>query len=154
MKYEFHPLADEYPMLTGWVYEKLKADLKENGQINRIALWQCKILDGRNRYKALMELDIEPVFKEMKFKSDEEARAWVRSMNDRRRHESLDVVKARSERKAKVAELRKEGKSTRAIAEEVGVSQKTIVQDIQGDTTVSPEPEPSANAVCSASNPA
>ena len=50
---------------------------------------------------------------------------------------------ARAERIKRVAEKRREGKSTRAIAEEEGISQPQVMHDLKeaGDTPVSPEPE-------------
>jgi hypothetical protein len=141
-QYEFHPLANAYPMMTGWEYEQLKRDLCENGQRNRIALYQGMILDGRNRYMALTALGIEPEFKEVFFEAEDAARAFVASMNDRRRHESNDVVRARTEqRRETVAKLRADGMSTRAIAEQVGVSKSQVDRDLSTvpPGTVQPE---------------
>lgn len=52
-------------------------------------------------------------------------------MNTARRHLSPEEVRAlRKSRVAKVAELRQQGKSTREIAEAVGVSQTQVVADL------------------------
>lgn len=131
MDYEFHPIANEYPMMSEWSYRLLVEDIKKNGQRTSIALYDGKILDGRNRYGACIELGIDPKFKDSGCKSDEEARAFVESMNDRRRHESEDALKQRIERRKKVVELRGQGKSTRAIAEEVGVSRGAVENDLR-----------------------
>ena len=58
--YEFHEYANIFPMLEGQELEALRADVDANGQINKIILYQGKILDGRNRYKVCEMLGIEP----------------------------------------------------------------------------------------------
>jgi hypothetical protein len=58
--YEFHPLANNYPLMTGQAYEDFKASIKESGRIRiPVVLHEGKILDGRNRYHAGMELELE-----------------------------------------------------------------------------------------------
>jgi hypothetical protein len=52
--YEFHPFADAFPMMTDREHAELVADIKANGLWEQISLYQDKILDGRNRYKALV----------------------------------------------------------------------------------------------------
>jgi len=58
--YEFHEYANIFPMLDEKEMEALRADVEVNGQINRIILYQGKILDGRNRYTVCEMLGIEP----------------------------------------------------------------------------------------------
>jgi hypothetical protein len=58
--YEFHEYANIFPMLEGKDLEALRTDMDANGQINRIILYQGKILDGRNRYRVCGMLGIEP----------------------------------------------------------------------------------------------
>jgi hypothetical protein len=58
--YEFHELANIFPMLDGEELEALRADMDANGQINKIILYQGKVLDGRNRYRICEMLGIEP----------------------------------------------------------------------------------------------
>ena len=58
--YEFHEYASIFPMLEGEELEALRADIEENGQINKIILYQGKVLDGRNRYRICEMLGIEP----------------------------------------------------------------------------------------------
>jgi len=47
-------------MLEGNELEALHADIEANGQINKIILYQGKVLDGRNRYRICEMLGIEP----------------------------------------------------------------------------------------------
>ena len=46
-------------MLEGDEYERFRADIQKRGLIEPIWLYEGKILDGRNRYRACRELGIE-----------------------------------------------------------------------------------------------
>ena len=59
-QYEFHEVANQFPLMTENEFQELVKDIKENGQSEPIKIYQNKIIDGRNRYKACLELDIEP----------------------------------------------------------------------------------------------
>lgn len=52
----FHPLANLFPLIEGAEFEALCADIAENGLRNNILIWRGAILDGRNRYRALLNL--------------------------------------------------------------------------------------------------
>lgn len=58
---EFHPLANVFPLIEGEEFFAFCEDIKVNGQQEPIVLFHGKILDGRNRYRALQELGIEPM---------------------------------------------------------------------------------------------
>jgi ParB-like chromosome segregation protein Spo0J len=81
--YEFHEYANIFPILEGDELEALRADIAENGQINKIILYQGKILDGRNRYIVCEMLGIEPETIEY---IDDDPLGLVLSQNLRRRH--------------------------------------------------------------------
>jgi len=49
---EFHPLADILPAMAEEEFKTLTQDIKANGLQVPIVIYQGKILDGRNRYKA------------------------------------------------------------------------------------------------------
>ncbi len=53
-----HPIADILPRLSGDEAASLRDDIHANGLIDQIVLLDGKILDGRNRYAALVELDM------------------------------------------------------------------------------------------------
>lgn len=61
-KYENHEAADAFPMMDAKRFEELKASIAERGLRHPITLCDGKILDGRNRYKACVELGVEPRF--------------------------------------------------------------------------------------------
>lgn len=54
-KMEAHKFADIFPMIEGNELEVLKNDIQEHGLLNPIVLYEGKILDGRNRFKACEE---------------------------------------------------------------------------------------------------
>ncbi len=55
---EFHPLANLFPLIEGAEFDELVADIRANGFRGgeEIVLHEGKILDGRNRYRALCHL--------------------------------------------------------------------------------------------------
>ena len=58
---QYHPLAEVFPMLPEKEIEILAEDIKGNGLHVPIILYQGKILDGRNRYKACLLAGVEPI---------------------------------------------------------------------------------------------
>ena len=57
---QFHPLADIFPLMEGEEFDALVADIKANGLHERIILHEGMILDGRNRYRALLAAGLDP----------------------------------------------------------------------------------------------
>jgi len=55
-----HPAADWLPELPANEYEELKADIQNRGLREPILVKHGFIMDGRHRYRACQELDIEP----------------------------------------------------------------------------------------------
>ena len=55
-----HPAADLFPMFGDDEFQSLVNDIKENGLLDPIYLFDGKILDGRNRYKACTVAGVEP----------------------------------------------------------------------------------------------
>jgi hypothetical protein len=52
-KLEWHELSNLMTLIEGIKFEELRKDIKENGLKYKIVLYDGKILDGRNRYRAL-----------------------------------------------------------------------------------------------------
>lgn len=63
---EHHPAADLFPMMGDDRYAELRESIRAGGLINAIVTYEGKILDGRNRYKACLELGVTPSFREHK----------------------------------------------------------------------------------------
>lgn len=85
-QYAFHPLADVFPLLEGGEYAALVEDIKQHGLQEPITLYEDKILEGRNRYRACLAAGVEAQYRRKAFASHDEARAFVISANIHRRH--------------------------------------------------------------------
>jgi ParB-like chromosome segregation protein Spo0J len=59
--YEIHPLAQILPEMPDAEYQQLKASIKAHGLKTPILLYEGKILDGRHRYKACVEIGIKNI---------------------------------------------------------------------------------------------
>jgi hypothetical protein len=79
-----HPLAELFPLMTGADFEALVDDIQTNGQHHPVVTLDGKILDGRNRYRACMQIGIEPRMEE--FRGPGTPYAYVVSVNLHRRH--------------------------------------------------------------------
>lgn len=79
-------MSNIFPLLEGEEFESLKADIAANGLIEPIWVYQGKIIDGRNRYRACVELNLEPKFREWSGDSPTALVCFVLSLNLHRRH--------------------------------------------------------------------
>ena len=60
MAYEYHEVANIFPMMSDDEFSALVEDIRANGQRQPIYIHDNKIVDGRNRYRACQKLGIEP----------------------------------------------------------------------------------------------
>lgn len=139
-----HPLSAEYRDLKGKALKRLQESIKRRYLPERpITLYEGQVLDGWQRFLICGEEGIEPNF--IEFNPDAygmSAEEYVESVNDARRQETPDQIEQRAKkRKAKAAELRAEGKSTRQIAEELETSPSTVARDLAGSTVPGGTPE-------------
>jgi hypothetical protein len=125
---KFHPLADIFPLMEGQEFDELVADIEKNGLEENIVLYEDKILDGRNRYRACKAAGVSY------FSStyvDDDPVGFVISHNLRRRHlnESQRAMIA-----AKLATLRRgdnqhtEGLPIGRSSELLNVSERSIAR--------------------------
>lgn len=88
MEYEYHPVANIFPLMQGIEFDSLVSDIRRNGLLEPIWLYQGKIIDGRNRYRACLVANIPPRFREWEGKGS--LIGFILSLNLNRRH--LDSV--------------------------------------------------------------
>jgi hypothetical protein len=117
---EFHPLAEKYfPLMQDDELAKLVGSIKANGLREPIIVFEGKILDSRNRYRACLEAGVEPTFRP--FCGDDPV-AFVIDLNLHRRHLTAEQ---RRELIAKLLKATPE-KSNRQIADQVKADHKTV----------------------------
>ena len=81
----YHEVSNIFPLMTGTEFDALKADIAAHGQREPIWLHQDgRIVDGRNRHRACVELGIAPRFQT--WDGDGSLVAFVVSLNLHRRH--------------------------------------------------------------------
>lgn len=131
-KYESHEIADCWPMIEPEKFAELCDDIAENGLLNSIVLYEGKILDGRNRYKACVEVGVEPAFTE--YDGDDPAGHAI-SLNNMRRDLNPSQRAMVAEKLANLsnggdrvseqsADLHSGGVSLSDAAEQMGVSRR------------------------------
>jgi ParB-like chromosome segregation protein Spo0J len=120
-KLEPHPHSKLFPAMDKDDFLKLVEDIRENELHHPIIRYQGMILDGNNRYKACLQLKIEPTFADFEG-DDAQAKAYVISANIHRRHLDLET------RKNILRELLKldPSKSDRQLGEESKLDHKTV----------------------------
>jgi ParB-like chromosome segregation protein Spo0J len=83
-----HPIADIFPLMEGPEFDALVKDIKDNGMREPITMFEDKILDGRNRYRAVVKAGHEYKLKEENFRpyTGSDPVGFVISANLHRRH--------------------------------------------------------------------
>lgn len=82
IEYDFHDTANAFPFISGDAYDTLKEDIRINGILEPIYLFEGKIIDGRNRYRIAKELGLDIPTQE--YEGDNPV-GFVQSMNLHRR---------------------------------------------------------------------
>jgi len=81
--YKDHPLSELLPLMEDDQIEDLATDIRQNGLRAPITLYENKILDGRNRYRACKIANVEPKVRHF---TAGDAVAFIVSANVFRRH--------------------------------------------------------------------
>jgi len=135
-KYEFHKLAEIYPLASEQEFNLLTSSIGDSGQKDLIVIYEGKILDGRNRYRACVKLGIEPKVETFEG-SYEEAMKYSTELNSGRRH-TTKSQQAMSAAKVVVESREGDGKKITLDRAELmfGVSKKYIGRaiKIQGES--------------------
>jgi hypothetical protein len=141
---QFHKFSEEYPLMPAHELGRLEQAMRDRGYDKRfpIVRYQGKILDGRNRWLAAQAAKVKPPV--VDFKGDDDAaQQFVITANEERRHLAPQwLEQRRRDRVDRVAEARREGKSTRVIAAEEGVSQGQVMRDLAAATESGDSVEP------------
>lgn len=103
---EFHEIANMFPLMEGAEFDALVADIRKNGLLEPIWIYEDKILDGRNRHKACQLAGIKPQF--VRYTKGDPL-AFVVSKNVHRRHLNESQLAVIAEK------LKKSSQSQRAV---------------------------------------
>lgn len=79
----FHEYADIFPMLPLEELDTLAADIAANGLLEPITIYEGKVLDGRNRYVACLNVAVDPRLTQY---TGDDPLGFVVSKNLHRRH--------------------------------------------------------------------
>jgi ParB-like chromosome segregation protein Spo0J len=80
---QFHELAKIFPLMDEARFDELVEDIRTNGLIDPIDLYEGKVLDGRNRYRACLLAGVSPRCYEY---TGDDPLQYVLSKNLNRRH--------------------------------------------------------------------
>jgi N6-adenosine-specific RNA methylase IME4 len=131
------------PPLTEEEYKALELSILEEGCRDAIIVWNGVIVDGHNRYNICTNAGIPFQTKEITFQSREEAQDWIDKNQLARRNltpDQMRILRGRRYNREKQQGVRTDltsgknyQKSTSAekIAQECGVSEKTIRNDAE-----------------------
>lgn len=138
-QYAFHPLADLFPLIEEGFLE-LSEDIKVNGLADPIVLHEGKILDGRNRYRAIHAAGLKPLDHHFIQFTGPDPVSFVISKNIHRRHltagqkawaaAQFETLKHGGDRKKSKENNEDQDANLRvdrlALAERFGVSERSI----------------------------
>ena len=127
-----HSLAEIFPLMEGDEFDALVKDIEDNGLREPIWLYEDKILDGRNRYRAVVKAKKQYGLKEENFRTynGSDPLGFVVSANLHRRHltESQRALIAARIVTTKLGDnqFNKPGISNKQAAVMLGVSVATV----------------------------
>ena len=83
-KYEIHPTAAIFPLMSDAALDELAADIKEHGLRDSVVMHNRRVIDGRNRLEACDRAGVEPTFTD--WTGSGSVVTWILSVNLHRRH--------------------------------------------------------------------
>jgi N6-adenosine-specific RNA methylase IME4 len=115
---EAHPVADIFPLLNGDDFDGLRESIRANGLREPVVLHpDGRILDGRNRYRACVDLGIAPKTVTYTGMGDQEALIqYVADTNLHRRHLSASAKAIIAARATALIESEREAAKARMLA--------------------------------------
>lgn len=149
MELKQHPLSAAFPSMSSVEYDALCKSIVDNGLLNPIVIYQGMVIDGWHRYRACLDEMIAT--KTIELASDVDPQAYVIAQNKDRRHLTQSQIATAA---IKVYEWLKDGvkqglqassapsaevKSSKEIAELVGVSTKTVDEAKKVEKQATPE---------------
>ena len=146
MAYQQHPLSAAFPAMAAEDFQGLKDSIENIGVQNPITIFEGKVVDGWNRYKAANELGMDCPSKELDAWIDPVA--FVRAQNKDRRHLPLSAwaLIEVSLREWKPSHRPDKGElssplqaSNQEMADAVGVTKRTIQQAKAVQSNATPE---------------
>jgi hypothetical protein len=142
-----HPIAEIFPDIEGTEFCELVEDIKRRGLVQPLVMYQGKILDGRNRWRACQKLGIKP--KTVDYRGDDPI-GHVLALNLSRRHltESQRAMVA-----AKVATM-PHGGDRKAENQDANLRLDRTITEAAKSVSVSPRSVDAAKAVLSDGTPA
>lgn len=84
LNFDYHPACQLFPTLSDEDFRALADDIKENGLLEPIIVYNGEILDGRNRFEACEVSGVDPQF--IAWNGDGSPAQFVISKNLHRRH--------------------------------------------------------------------
>jgi DNA modification methylase len=109
-----HEASRLFPSMSDEEYQELKADIALNGQREPITVRDGLIIDGRHRYRACLELSVEP--KTTLLARSESIIRFVLSQNLRRRHLSASQKAAIAVQADLMAQAELEAKRRQSVS--------------------------------------
>jgi hypothetical protein len=122
-EFEFHALAARFDLIEGEEYDALIDSIERQGLLHPITIYQGKILDGRNRYRAAKAARYNFTARDfVELRAGADPNDFVINTNVQRRHLNTD------QKKELVIQLMRErpDASDRQIAKLTGVDPKTV----------------------------
>jgi ParB-like chromosome segregation protein Spo0J len=146
---EYHELANLLP-LDEKTIDELAGDIKRNGQLIPIDLFEGKILDGRRRWLACQRAGVEPKTREADLRGCDPV-AYVLALNLTRRHltpsqKAMVAARARKWHDAEAKKRQKEGGRAGGKAGRKGQPRSDADGDAEADKVPENFPEPCGDA--------